>query len=451
MAGNRDLPTTFIQRIINEFGADSGAFLDSLHSKGSVSIRINPLKGYKPQELEQVPWCSEGYYLNERPVFTLDPLFHAGAYYVQEASSMFLGEVVRQTNDISKPLKVLDLCGAPGGKSTHLLSLLSNDSLLVSNEVIRSRAKILAENITKWGCPNVIVSNNDPSDFQQFTGFFDLLVIDAPCSGEGMFRKDGQAIEEWSEANVALCAARQRRIVADVWDALKPGGVLIYSTCTYNRSENEENLLWMIEELGATPLTIDISGFQDISPSSDVPGYHFFPHKAKGEGFFISALRKNEGLFFKPSKLKKKPMPFVSAQYKKFFSEWIIRPDNYDIWDFQNKALAFPKQWTSQWLSLIDKLSIVQGGTELGEVKARNVVPSHPLIVSTILDRKNFQNEELDLKRALQFLRKEELKPLSDEPYLLAEYQHTPLGLLKKAGNRYNNMYPKDWRIRMEL
>ena len=242
---------------------------------------------------EKIPWAEHGYYLESRPSFTFDPLFHAGCYYVQEASSMFLEQALKQTVDLSHPLKVLDLCAAPGGKSTHLLSLISNESLLVSNEVIRSRANILNDNIAKWGCSNVIVTNNDPRDFQRIENYFDVIVVDAPCSGSGLFRRDSEAIEEWSEQNVALCSQRQQRILADVLPALKNGGMLIYSTCSYSKQEDEEICEWLINELKIESLKLKFEENWNVIESDD--GYRFWPDKVKGEGFFIACFRKNNG------------------------------------------------------------------------------------------------------------------------------------------------------------
>ena len=247
-------------------------------------------------EFNQVPWSSEGFYLDERLTFTFDPLFHAGCYYVQEASSMFVEQVLRQY--VTGPVKMLDLCAAPGGKSTHARSVLPEGSLLVANEVIRNRSQILAENLTKWGHPDVVVTNNDPADFSALPSFFDVILTDVPCSGEGMFRKDSVAVEEWSPENVEICWQRQRRIIADVWPSLKPGGILIYSTCTYNTKEDEENVRWIQQEFGAESLAVDIREEWNITGNllcgESASVYHFFPHKTKGEGFFLSVLRKPE-------------------------------------------------------------------------------------------------------------------------------------------------------------
>ncbi|MEQ8425448.1 MAG: RsmB/NOP family class I SAM-dependent RNA methyltransferase, partial [Cyclobacteriaceae bacterium] len=239
------IPEDF-QKIINDLlGTESSSFFESLDSPSPSSIRINPSKKFDTESLSDIPWSQWGKYLPERPVYTLDPSLHAGAYYVQEPSSMFLEQAVKTCVDLSKPAIALDLCAAPGGKSTHLLSLLHPDSFLVSNEVIRSRAGILHENILKWGYDNVMVTNNDPSHFSRLEGVFDLILVDAPCSGEGLFRKDSEAMSEWSTANIELCSLRQQRILKDVWPALKQNGILIFCTCTYNPIENEGTMEWM--------------------------------------------------------------------------------------------------------------------------------------------------------------------------------------------------------------
>jgi NOL1/NOP2/sun family putative RNA methylase len=247
---------------------------------------------------EAVAWSSNGYYLKSRPSFTLDPMFHAGAYYVQEASSMFLEEALKQAVDLTQPLKVLDLCAAPGGKSTLTQSVISNSSLLVSNEVIKARVNVLAENITKWGSANVIVTNNDPKDFQRLPGYFDVVIVDAPCSGSGLFRKDPKAVDEWSEQNVQLCNQRQQRILADVLPALKPGGVLIYSTCSYSPEENEDICDWLMDnysfENTRFTLNEELGIVETTSPNNKAVGYRFYPDKVKGEGLFIAAFKKSD-------------------------------------------------------------------------------------------------------------------------------------------------------------
>jgi 16S rRNA C967 or C1407 C5-methylase (RsmB/RsmF family) len=299
-----NLPPSLIASLQHIPGFDEPAFRQ-VHAQvvPLTSIRINPAK--MPADLfskhfgaaTAVPWNSDGYYLKERPAFTLDPLLHAGAYYVQEASSMFVAEAMRQCCDLTQPIKVLDLCAAPGGKSTLLQSILPEGSLLVSNEVIKARVNILAENITKWGAPNVVVTNNDPQHFQRLPGFFDVIVVDAPCSGSGLFRRDPAAIGEWSENNVALCSQRQQRILADVLPALKEGGILIYATCSYSRQEDEDIIEWLAdcEQMDSIALELQPQWGITQTGTRNAAGYRFFPDKVQGEGFFIACFTKKKG------------------------------------------------------------------------------------------------------------------------------------------------------------
>ena len=295
-----ELPPSFVEDM-RALMPDANDFLAALQTEQPVSIRLNSLKldtsthpesyifpaSYPaalrgqgevrlPQDSVRVPWCESGYYLPNRPAFTFDPLFHAGGYYVQEAASMFLEQAMRRS--VGAPCRMLDLCAAPGGKSSLASTLLPKGSLLVANEVIRQRSQILAENLTKWGCPNTIVTNSDPADFGQLDNFFDVLLTDVPCSGEGMFRKDPVAVSEWSPQNVELCYQRQRRILSDVWPSLKPGGIAIYSTCTYNVHEDEENIAWICQELGAEVLEVPVSADWGITGNllnNDFPVYRF--------------------------------------------------------------------------------------------------------------------------------------------------------------------------------
>ena len=292
-----NLPIPFVEYTRRLLGNEAfEQFVVALDEVPPVSVRFNPKKQINSTvHKESVLWCNEGYYLDQRLTFTFDPLFHAGCYYVQEASSMFVEQVLRNYT-ADTPLRMLDLCAAPGGKSTHARSVLPAGSLLVANEVMRNRSQILAENLIKWGYPEVVVTNNDPSDFTQLTAYFDVILTDVPCSGEGMFRKDPVAIDEWSVENVETCWQRQRRIIKDIWPALKPGGILIYSTCTYNTLENEENVQWIIDNFGAEVLSIptpdewNITG--NLLTGADFPVYRFIPSRTRGEGFFLAAIRK---------------------------------------------------------------------------------------------------------------------------------------------------------------
>ena len=273
----------------------SAVILDALEKDASVSIRLNParLRECPFPDAVRIPWSPYGYILKERPSFTMDPLFHAGCYYVQDSSAMFVGEVFRRMLDgFSDGVQVLDLCAAPGGKTTDLSASLherfGDKFRLIANEVIRKRFQVLRSNVETWGDRRTAVVNLDPSRFG-VRDLFDIILADVPCSGEGMFRKDDTAREEWSRENVEFCAARQRKILADIWPSLRPGGVLIYSTCTFNHLENDDNLQWAAGELGAS--------IADIGP---VPegivrsrfGYCLLPGYVPGEGQWVGVLRK---------------------------------------------------------------------------------------------------------------------------------------------------------------
>jgi len=448
-----ELPADFVTRSRRLLGKEYDLLEAALHTDTPVSVRLNTAKNTPcPKEgAEQVPWCEVGYYLPNRLTFTFDPLFHAGTYYVQEASSMFLEQAVK--THISAPVRCLDLCAAPGGKSTHLINLLPEGSLLVCNEVIRNRSAVLAENIAKWGAPNVVVSNNDPKEIGRLTHYFDVIVADVPCSGEGMFRKDMGSRDEWSEANVQLCAARGRRIIHDIWDALKPGGLLIYSTCTYNTEENEENIEYIATELGAEALSIPVEPFWNIcgTMKGDQPVYRFFPHRTKGEGFFLSVLRKAENgqpiqkIKQKNSKPDKNRLSIPATVYS-----WLSEPEKYHLTVYNEIAEAFPIEYKDDYSLLTDKLHIVSAGVRLGGIKGKDVIPHSALAFSTALNRGAFPQEEITWDEAIRFFRREVLSlPGSVEKgYVLLTHKGFPLGFVKQLGSRANNLYPQEWRIR---
>ncbi len=429
--------------------AQEWSAFEAIHQQPSfTSIRLNPAK-QKAYDLPKVAWTDFGYFLPERPSFTLDPTFHAGTYYVQEASSMFLEQAVKQSVDLTQSLRVLDLCAAPGGKSTHLLSLLNRESLLVSNEVIRSRASILSENIQKWGHSNVVVTNNDPNHFQRLNGYFDLMVVDAPCSGEGLFRKDPKSMEEWSEDNVSLCAQRQQRILADVWPALKQDGILIYCTCTYNEKENEENIGWLRNEKKAESLKLKVEfdwGVEEIVKNG-IFGYRFFPHKVKGEGFFISVLQKKAAAE-EVSIRTKTHLPLVSKKIAERVSDWLLHAHQFILLD--DLIVALPEQFSTEINWLANNLNVVTKGTAVATVKHEKLIPEHAVALSLELNRNQFTQIELTLDQALAYLRKE--TPMIGEGqkgFALVTYQSHPLGWVNLLGNRINNLYPANWRIRM--
>jgi 16S rRNA C967 or C1407 C5-methylase (RsmB/RsmF family)/NOL1/NOP2/fmu family ribosome biogenesis protein len=446
------LPNAFVERIYRQFGCQAKFFLDSLEQSTATSLRINPRKiKIGSTGLRMVPWCSTGFFLDERPIFTLDPLLHAGAYYVQESSSMFLEQVFRATMS-DGPRLILDLCGAPGGKSTHLLTLMNDDDMLISNEVIQPRAKILQENIRKWGPHNVVICNNDPKDFKQLTGFFDLILIDAPCSGEGLFRRDAAARNEWSPNHAGLCSVRQRRILADIWTSLKAGGYMIYSTCTFNPEENEENLKWLQTRAKFESIRINLAPEWNIEEieHDGVFAYRFWPHKVSGEGFFITLLRKTEeqSSFRFPKKMKTitNKIPADMSYLKKWVS-----PGDFDFLVQRDMAVVSPSRWRNEIGVLRNLVKVTDYGLPIAELKGKDITPHHFLALSSLLQKNEFETIGLDLEEALTFLRKEEIKPISDiKGWQLVCFRDIPLGFLKNIGPRTNNYFPKEWRIRMQ-
>ncbi|MFN8288148.1 MAG: methyltransferase domain-containing protein [Chitinophagales bacterium] len=434
-------PEEFIARMRAQLGEEFDSFLQSLETTPPVSIRVNPFKSSPAfANEEKVKWSDWGYYLKERPVFTLDPLFHAGTYYVQEASSMFVEQVWKQHIKVDEPLRVLDMCAAPGGKSTHLLSLLNNKGVLVSNEVIPNRNKILRENITKWGAANYVVTQNEAADFQKLPSYFDVILVDAPCSGEGLFRKDKDAVNEWSEANVQMCGTRQRDILQQLLPALKPGGILIYSTCTYEEEENDKSVEALLQN-GCERLLIDVSFFEGIRSTRH--GYQFYPHKIKGEGFFIAALRKTEGEEVQfANAAKRKTAPAMAVQY-------LQQPEDFTVLEKGEKFFAIPAHMAADFGLLTQRLSMRQSGIFLGELKGKDFLPAHDLALS-IHAKTDLPAVEVDATTALKYLRCETIKAETDaKGWCLVRHQGFNLGWIKMLPNRINNYYPKDWRILM--
>ena len=449
MKQRMELNGKFVERTRALFGEERyGRFVQALETEPVVSIRFNGRKMEADSSLNAVPWASAGRYLESRPVFTADPLFHAGCYYVQEASSMFVEQVVRQYLD--RPVRALDLCAAPGGKSTLLLSLLPQGSMLVSNEPVPLRAQILAENVTKWGNAASLVTRNEPADFAPFRNFFDFILVDAPCSGEGMFRKDSYAVEQWSVSNVEQCAKRQREIVADIWESLRPGGLLVYSTCTFNREENEDCVEWIANELGAEVLKLEISDEWNITGSlttEGLPVYRFIPGYTAGEGLFLAVLRKDGSSTVTQPKAPR--MQLAPAKLKSEVAKWIAAPGDFDFVMQGDTVIAMPKEHTAAMLALQQKLKVLHMALPLAEVKNNKILPLHALAMSTELVAQAFNAVELEREKALAYLHREALL-FADAPvgHLLLTYKGTPIGFVKNIGNRANNLYPAEWRIR---
>ena len=453
---------TFRKYMEEAIGRDNALVaFSAFDAPASVSVRLNPFKPSTGVEGEPVLWAEHGRKLPQRPVFTLDPLFHAGAYYVQDSSSMFVGHAFRKLlaqvrKPEGRPLRVLDLCAAPGGKSTDLAASLreafGDDFILVSNEVMKARAGILAANVAIWGDPNVAVTSDDPSAFPALAGYFDVILADVPCSGEGMFRKDEEAVRQWSEDNVALCLARQRRILADVWPSLAPGGVLIYSTCTFNRYENDLNVLWASEELGAECMFAeDVLGGMPGVIRTEV-GYSLVPGHVDGEGQYCSALRKNSEVEYREVKgrtprqtktTREQPVP--KGLDALLTRKVVLRQKGETI-------IGVPENIYQDVAVLEQSLHVIAAGCALGSVKGKNFIPDADLALSVILSPDAYPAVDVDREKALAYLHRDAVT-FPDAPlgYLLVRYMGQPLGFVKNLGNRCNSLHPQSRRIRMDI
>ena len=471
-------PKEFIESTRSVFGGRAQDVLDALAGGEAVTavrantfkISANALRCRFAEAGESVPWCGDAFYLDERPVFSLDPLLHCGAYYVQDPSAMFVGSVAgRLISESEVPLKVLDLCAAPGGKSTAVAASLRPSDLLVANEVIGSRASILAENLVKWGPPNTIVTNSDPKDFARVAGCFDLIITDVPCSGEGMFRKEPGSIDEWSPDNVKLCAARQRRIVADVWPALKERGYLIYSTCTFNSQENDDNVEWICRELGAEVPPPDSASlrtsfatgqstrracslrelvFRDGATSGfgveTKYGLQFAPGITRGEGQYVALLRKTSRAVSVPVRASKLPKRAECG---------LLRGDMIAIRVETSAGVlikGYPETLAGEIRFFEETLKTIRSGVAAAAVKGRDLIPQADLALNLAFNSEAFPRVELPGEQALQFLRCEALH-LPDAPkgFVTVTYEGLPLGFVKNLGSRANNLYPQAWRLRM--
>lgn len=460
------LPQLFLQSLEGLPGFDRQAF-EEVHAAGAqvTSIRMNSAKWKDPdiRKLTEdyrenqgkkisatgIPWCKNGYYLDQRPSFTFDPLFHAGAYYVQEASSMFIGYALAQVCAGQNSLKALDLCAAPGGKTT-LLASMDQVSLLVSNEIIRTRLPVLFENVVKWGAPHVFISQQDPRDFQRLPGFFDILLVDAPCSGSGLFRRDPQAINEWSPQSVALCSQRQQRILADSLHTLKEDGILIYSTCSYSMDEDEAILDWLVSECEMESVKIDVPEEWNIvrseSEAKGAFGYRFYPDKIQGEGFFIACLRKKGSGVGSPEKSSKPA--FAGIADRQVLREWVKDADDYVFLQKNDDYMAVPVVLQQAYMELSANLSLRKSGTRMGSLIRGKLNPEHELAMSIIL-ADGIPALDVDYETAIRFLRKETFVPETQQQgWILVKYGNLPLGFMKSMPNRANNYYPSDWRIR---
>ena len=442
------LPVEFIKQIEQLLPDESAAMLQAIGDKSpSVSVRVNEQRHASvPAGSQRVPWCDAGFYCDERPQFTFDPLWHSGMYYVQDASSMFIHHVIRSL--VKEPVRYLDLCAAPGGKTTAAQQALPQGSLVVANEIVVSRARVLADNVSRWGNPFSAVTCCAPRDLGRLTHTFDVIAADVPCSGEGMFRKDDEAVSQWSPALVEQCAERQRGIVADVWNALRPGGLFIYSTCTYNAEENERMIEHIIEEYGAEPVAVGLDSCWPIHAAvgSSLPCYRFLPHLTRGEGLFMAVLRKPADEHLRAAKPKKGNTP-KRTDAPRTIKQWLDNEKEYLVTIAADTVTAVPREHALLIDMLAASCNLMQAGVTMGTIKGKNCVPAHPLALSSALAPSAFPIVELDYAGAISYLRGEAITVDAPRGYVIVAFNGAPLGWVNNLGNRANNMYPKPQRI----
>ena len=449
------LPIAFTERMRKQLGAEEAESLFvALDSVSPVAVRLNPAKCGEEGVWSNggaIAWSKNGRKLKERPSFTLDTAFHAGAYYVQEAASQFIDYIIAGEELQGK--RVLDMCSAPGGKTTIYSTAVGEEGLVVANEYVRSRANILADNVRKWGMGNVLVTNNAPEHIAQFEGWFDMVAVDAPCSGEGMFRKEEVAREDWSEEAVKMCAARQLSIVREAWQSLRDGGLFIYSTCTFNEDEDEGLLRAFIEETGdvfepSQSVEIDDAWGIVKGEVGAFQTFRFFPHKTDSEGLFVAIARKAEPTTQHTPKARKRVMQEVDKNSRKELAKWLQHPDNYTFAMVADTIYAYPSVQFKAVQALSEGLTAIYSGVAMGQIFKGKLKPDWALSQYIGFERTAAAVEEVDEERALDYLRKRDIA-VGDmaEGINLITHKGRALGFAKRVGARCNNLYPNSLKI----
>ena len=438
------------------FGSSYPAFLKAIEEHTEVSMRLNPLKMQSVdfEDAEKIPWSLNGYFLKERPKFYADPLHHAGGYYVQESSSMFFGQVI----PVEKNIVALDLCASPGGKSTLIQSRISENSVLISNELDLKRNKVLAQNLNRWGADNVIVTNASSKALVSTGVLYDFILVDAPCSGEGMFRKDKVSLEQWSPNFVSSCAAIQEEILDDALKMLKPGGVLVYSTCTFEPIENERQIARVLQSDDFEPISIPNDGWAEKGALiqdglTEFPYYYFYLEHSRGEGQFVMAIRKKgdsgEQSF---RKSKKELVKTLQKKEVQRINEFMDLPTHLSLLEVNGNVHTFPKNKEHLIHKLMEKIPLWKLGTRVGELSRNHFKPHHDWAMTPWM--KNFPTKfELDYALAIRYLKKEEVKvdPQWSRGIGIATYKGIPLGWAKNLGTRLNNSFPKELVIKKTI
>lgn len=446
------LPERFVETMREALGADAEKLFAALDTEPAVSIRLNPAKPAECFDGEAVGWCKWGKYLAERPQFTLDPLLHGGAYYVQEASSQFVAHLL--ANHDMEGKRVLDMCAAPGGKTTIYSTLVGRKGLVVANDISHSRAMALADNVQRWGMGNVVVTCNEPTHIGAFTHWFDVVAVDAPCSGEGMFRKMDEARSEWTASSPDACAERQREILAEAWRVLRPGGTLIYSTCTFNPTEDEGVVEWLMSEYGEELESADRVETSDDwgvvrSDIGSFQCFHFYPHMARGEGFFAAIARKCDGTVRRSMpKARRKLFSQCAKADVKELSRWVDDASEHSFMMVGEDIYAYNSAVADAVVTLSENLSVVYSGVAMGRIFKQKLKPEHPLALYVGLNRDAVPVVDVSLEDALDYLRRNDIAAAQFEDGInVVGYKGVPIGFVKRIGARCNNMYPKDLRI----
>ncbi len=452
------IPVAFAQRIECEFGEElARELLESLDGDSPTSIRVNPYKMMaRPEGVESVPWSRYGFYLEERPQFTYDSAFHAGVYYVQEASSQFVGHILSSASEDLEGAKILDCCAAPGGKSTLYSTIVGHEGLVVANEINRQRASVLADNARKWGLGNIVVVNGDVEQVAKFESYYDVVAVDAPCSGEGMFRKMEVAREEWNEGSAKMCAERQGEILRSAWRALKPGGILIYSTCTFNRTENEEVVADFEEWCDG-----EVARFEDVNVAEDwgvmcgevgeFQTFRFMPNQTKGEGFFAAVARKSfdAGGRIRFPKSRKTIFSSLSRADLTECVKWVEQPEMMSFWMVGDTIYGYYNAQTENIKRLAESLHVIYSGVAIGQIFKGKMSPDGALALFTGVNRECVNVAALEQEQILAYLRKQDVTADNFEEglNLVTDMDGYAVGFVKRIGARVNNRYINSLRI----
>jgi NOL1/NOP2/sun family putative RNA methylase len=430
-----NLPLEFVRQMERELGGDAPAFFASYEEESWAGLRANAGKGYAPGEgMERVPWCPDGYYVPRGLRPGKDPLHAAGAYYLQEPSAMAPAQALA----VRPGMRVLDLCAAPGGKSTQLAQAMGGEGVLVANEIHPARARILLENVERMGVTNAVVLNETPARVAaHFGAWFDAVLVDAPCSGEGMFRRDEKAAEEWSADAPQRCHERQMEILDCAARCLRGGGTLVYSTCTYNRTENERTVEAFLERHPDFALDEGLK-MEGIPCKGGMA--HLYPHQLRGEGHFLARMRRGAGGESERSRL---PLEGAEQRYLQFARENLVSYAPAGFWT-QGEWLYAPPEGTPD----VRGLKVLRAGVQVGRLLPGRMEPAHALALA-LRPEQAIRREAVGREDALRFLAGEALEG-EMKGWGLVTYRGFALGWGKGSDGQIKNHIPKGLRVKWQ-